>query len=51
MQDDREEREREFNRAKMENVKEQQKREDKEMYIRDQGRRMREEREIATLAN
>ena len=47
MQDDLEEREREFKRAKMETVKEQQERVEKEAYIRDQGRRMREEREIS----
>lgn len=50
MQDDLEEREREFKRAKMETVKEQREREDKETYIRDQGRRMREAREKAVLA-
>jgi len=50
MQDDLEEREREFKRAKMETAKEQREREDKELYVRDQGRRMREERETATLA-
>jgi DnaJ homolog subfamily C member 17 len=49
MQDDLEEREREFKRAKMESVKEQREREDKEASIRDQGRRMREEREKAAL--
>lgn len=50
MQDDLEEREREFKRAKMETTKEQREREEKETYIRDQGRRLREEREIAALA-
>ena len=50
MQDDLEEREREFKRAKMETVKEQREREEKEAYIRDQGRRMREERGNAALA-
>ncbi len=50
MQDDLEEREREFKRAKMETVKEQRERVEKETYIRDQGRRMREERETAALA-
>ena len=50
MQDDLEEREREFKRARMDTVKEQREREDKEAYIRDQGRRMREEREKAVLA-
>ena len=50
MQDDLEEREREFKRAKMDTAKEQREREEKEVYIRDQGRRMREEREKAALA-
>jgi hypothetical protein len=50
MQDDLEEREREFKRAKMETVKEQREREEKEAYVRDQGRRMREEKEVATAA-
>lgn len=49
MQDDLEEREREFKRAKMETVKEQRERVEKEAYIRDQGRRIREEREMAAL--
>lgn len=50
MQDDLEEREREFKRAKMETVKEQRERVEKEAYIRDQGRRMREERETSAHA-
>ena len=50
MQDDLETREREFKRAKMESSKEQREREEKEAYIRDQGRRMREEREKVVLA-
>jgi DnaJ family protein C protein 17 len=50
MQDDLEEREREFKKAKMESVKEQREREEKEAYVRDQGRRMREDREKAALA-
>ena len=50
MQDDLEEREREFKRAKMVTVKEQRERVEKEAYIRDQGRRMREEKEIAALS-
>ncbi len=50
MQDDLEEREQVFKRAKMDTAKEQREREEKEALVRDQGRRMREEREKATLA-